>query len=66
VRSIVERLRRAVTAKQPYRCHKCNHRGWYPIDIPIQAGPDAGPEELRIRRRTDAVTAEDLDRLDNR
>ena len=63
---MLERLRRAMTERQPYRCHKCDHRAWYPIDVPIARGPDAGPDNLRTTRDTSAVTAEDLDRLDNR
>lgn len=64
LRSMIERLRRAMTAKQPYRCHACNHRGWYPIDIPVSRKPDAPPEVLQVTSRKETITGDDLDRLD--
>lgn len=66
LRSLFERLRRAMTEKQPYRCHACNHRGWYAIDVPIARGPDKRPDELRTTKARTPVTGEDLDRLDTR
>ena len=66
VRSLIERIWRAFTEKQPCRCHACNYRGWYPIDVPIVHGPDAQPENLRTGRRSRPLTADDLDRLDKR
>lgn len=64
MRSILERVRRAMTEKQPYRCHACNHRGWYDIDVPIARGHDGSPD-LRTTKESQPVTTEDLDRLDN-
>jgi predicted RNA-binding Zn-ribbon protein involved in translation (DUF1610 family) len=66
LRSILERIRLACTEKQPYRCHACGFRGWYPIDVPIARGPDAGPEQLRTGATSRPITADDLDRLDRR
>ena len=66
VRSWLERARRAFTEKQPYRCHKCNFRAWYPIDVPIRHGPDERPADLRTDTTARPVTADDLDRLDKR
>lgn len=66
LRSLFERVRRAMTEKQPYRCHKCNHRAWYPIDVPISRHLDESPDQLRTTQQAKPVTAEDLDRLDSR
>ena len=62
-RSLLERVRRVVTERQPYRCHKCQHRGWYPIAVPAVMRPDAAPEDLRIGSPR-PLTGADLDRLD--
>ena len=66
LRSILERVRRAFTEKEPYRCHACGLRRWYPIDVPITRGPDARPEHLRTGTASPPVTADDLDQLDTR
>jgi hypothetical protein len=66
LRSIFERLRRAVTEKQPYRCHGCNYRAWYAIQLPHAAKPDREPADLRTSDPAPPVTTDDLDQLDNR
>ena len=63
-RSIVERLRRIFSEKQPYRCHACNHRIWHEISLPMTEGPDAGPEDLRTGLSSKPITAAELDSLD--
>jgi DNA-directed RNA polymerase subunit RPC12/RpoP len=64
-KSLVERVRRAITDKQPYRCHACSYRGWHDIVVP-RPKADKHDELRPSNRKTKAVTADDLDRLDNR
>jgi hypothetical protein len=64
LRSLLERIRRAFTEKEPYRCRACRFRAWYPMAVPVARGPDAGPDELRTGTAAPPVTADDLDRLD--
>lgn len=64
LRSVFERARRTFSEKQPYRCHACNHRGWYQIYLPLTDGPDAAPEDLRTGMSSTPITPDDLDQLD--
>lgn len=64
LRSVAERIRRALSEKQPYRCHACNHRGWYLIYLPLTEGPDAAPEDLRTGLSSRPITPDDIDDLD--
>lgn len=64
LRSVAERIRRALSEKQPYRCHACNHRGWYQIYLPLTEGPDAAPEDLRTGLYSRPITPDDIDDLD--
>lgn len=64
LRSVTERIRRALSEKQPYRCHACNHRGWYQIYLPLTEGPDAAPEDLRTGLYSRPITPDDIDDLD--
>lgn len=64
LRSWPERMRRAFSDKQPYRCHACNHRGWYQVYLPLTEGPDAEPEDLRTGMSSTPITPDDLDKLD--
>jgi hypothetical protein len=57
-------VRRALSEKQPYRCHACNHRGWYLVYVPLTEGPDAAPEDLRTGLSSRPITPDDLDKLD--
>jgi hypothetical protein len=67
VRSLVERIRRAVTERQPYRCHGCNYRAWYVIQLPNAAKPDKQPADLQSSKANcKPLTTADLDQLDNR
>jgi hypothetical protein len=63
-RTLIERLRRVFSEKQPYRCHACNHRSWELISLPMTEGPDAEPEDLRTGLSSRPITVADLDRLD--
>jgi hypothetical protein len=65
LRSGFERLRRAFTERQPYRCHACNYRGWYPMAVPSLADDHFGKFAEQDLKPT-SLTAEDLDRLDSR
>jgi hypothetical protein len=63
LRSPIERVRRALTERQPYRCHACGFRGWSTILVPVdQAERDA--EELRSGGIAAPITPGDLDQLD--
>ena len=63
-RSVIERVRRIFSERQPYRCHACNHRNWYTIYVPLTEGPDAAPEDLRTGLSARPITGDDLDSLD--
>lgn len=62
LRSAAERIRRALTERQPYRCHVCGYRGWGAIALPDSSDTDV--EELRSGGTPAPLTPEDLDRLD--
>ncbi|MBI2834921.1 MAG: hypothetical protein HYX76_10910 [Acidobacteria bacterium] len=61
-RSRLERLRRFMTKKRPYRCHHCDWRGWgdqgweASLREDLEWPPDA--------RRAASISAEELDSLD--
>ena len=64
-RGVLERLRRVVTPSQPYRCHKCDHRGWYALHLPLaSAKRELDPDDLRANPAPHPINAEDFDRLD--
>lgn len=62
-RTLVERLRKALSVKAPHRCHDCGWRRWALIQN-HPAGPDVRPDDLRANRPTRTVLPADLDRLD--
>lgn len=64
LRSAMERVRRALTDRQPYRCHACGYRGWNEIRVPVDTA-EAGPEDLRTGVAAKPITATDLDQLDS-
>lgn len=64
-RSIVERLRRIFSERQPCRCHACNHRTWQEIRLPLTEGPEARPDDLRTGLVSRPITSDELDRLDD-
>ena len=55
LRSWVERARRRLTGRVPYRCHSCNWREWR---------NDAGPEPHGPREIHRALTDAELERLE--
>lgn len=63
LRTRLERVRRALTERQPYRCHACGFRGWSEIHVPVESA-EAGPDDLRTGIVARPITASDLDRLD--
>jgi predicted RNA-binding Zn-ribbon protein involved in translation (DUF1610 family) len=63
LRSAIERVRRALTEHQPYRCHACGFRGWGQILVPVDEG-ERDAEELRSGGITPPITSRDLDQLD--
>jgi hypothetical protein len=56
LRSVVERARRVVTRRTPFRCHSCDWRGWRRDDAEVIGD---GPRPVH-RDLTDA----ELDRLE--
>jgi uncharacterized protein with PIN domain len=54
-RSWLERLRRRVTRRVPYRCHTCNWRGWR---------KDVKPRPQELRRTDRALTDAEIERLE--
>ena len=64
-----EEWRQRVTGKRPYRCRKCNWRGWG-VDLGVLRAADGGlvPEPPNLRpmglARDDRRTALDLEALD--
>lgn len=64
LRSQFERLRRALTDRQPYRCHACGSRAWSVIDVPNDQ-TDASPDDLRTGVSAKPITTSDLDLLDS-
>lgn len=63
LRSAIERVRRALTDRQPYRCHACGYRGWSEIHVPVET-TEAEPDDLRTGVAARPITANDLDLLD--
>ena len=63
LRSSIERVRRALTERQPYRCHACGFRGWSEIRVPLEK-TEATPDDLRTGVAAKPITATDLDQLD--
>lgn len=64
LRSGIERVRRALTEHQPYRCHVCGFRGWGQIVVPLST-EDRDAEELRSGGVARPITPRDLERLDS-
>ena len=63
LRGVFERLRNALTDKQPYRCHACNWRQWRVVEV-HEDHQDIHPDDLRTGRVPKPVTPADLDQLD--
>jgi hypothetical protein len=63
LRNAIERLRAALTEKQPYRCHACECRKWDAVEVHPES-PDVRPEDLRTGRVPDLVSSSDIDLLD--
>lgn len=63
VRNVIERMRRSLTGKQPYRCHACGWRRWQEVLVHGRH-PDARPEDLRTGGRSSPIRPADLDELD--
>lgn len=59
----MERIRRALTERQPYRCHACGHRVWNEIHVPLETTV-ADPDDLRTGVAAKPITPSELDQLD--
>jgi hypothetical protein len=55
-RSWLERLRRRVTGRAPFRCSACGYRGWRVVE------PEENPEGLREIHQ--ALTEAEMERLE--
>ena len=64
LRNVIERLRQALTDKQPHRCHQCGWRKWQDVLIHPD-NPDVNPEDLRTGRAPAPVSPKDFDELDS-
>lgn len=64
LRSRIERIRRALTDRQPYRCHACGARTWSVIDVPNDH-TDASPDDLRTGVSAKPITTSEIDLLDS-
>jgi DNA-directed RNA polymerase subunit RPC12/RpoP len=64
LRNIYERLREALTGRQPHRCHQCGHRRWMEVEILAGTRIDTRPDDLRTAHHTTPVKPNDLDELD--
>lgn len=67
LRNAYERIREALTAKQPHRCHQCGRRAWADVEILKPLDGDAAeirPDDLRASHAAPPVAATDLDDLD--
>ena len=63
LRNALERVRQALTDKQPCRCHDCESRKWFEVHVHPES-PDVRPEDLRTSRVPDVVSTVDIDRFD--
>ena len=63
-KNLLERIRRMLTEKQPYRCHQCGWRKWEVVRVHSE-NADVHPEDLRTGRVSPPVSSTDLDLLDN-
>ena len=67
LRNTYERVREALTGRQPHRCHQCGRRKWAVVEI---LAPGVGepavtrPDDLRTGQDTAPVKPADLDDLD--
>jgi hypothetical protein len=67
LRNAYERIREALTAKQPHRCHQCGRRAWADVEILKVDDNDAAeirPDDLRASHDAPPVRPNDLDDLD--
>lgn len=64
LRNGIERLRQALTDKQPQRCHQCGWRKWQDV-LMHPDNPDVNPEDLRTGRTPAPVSPKDFDELDS-
>jgi len=69
LRNVFERVREAMTGRQPHRCHQCGWRKWARPEF-LKAeflkgnGSETRPDDLRTGHDTAPVKPNDLDELD--
>ena len=65
LRNAYERIREALTGRQPHRCHQCGRRAWAEVEI-LKADDDSPirPDDLRANHDAPPVAPKDLDDLD--
>jgi len=64
LRNTLERVREAITAQQPHRCHECGRRWWMAVEILHGDGSPTRPGDLRTGGEPTPVKPTDLDELD--
>ena len=64
LRNLLERLRQALTDKQPVRCHQCGWRRWRDVVVHEEHAPVV-PDDLRTGRGRAPVSSNELDQLDS-
>ena len=62
LRSLLERVRQAMTGMHPVRCHECGWRRWRNV---IEAdGAPIVPDDLRTGRTAAPLSSRELDQID--
>jgi hypothetical protein len=64
LRSSYERIRVALTGRQPHRCHECGWRKWLGAEILKGDASETRPDDLRTGHDTAPVKPTELDELD--
>ena len=64
LRNVYERVREALTGRQPHRCHQCGRRTWAEVEILKGDQSETRPDDLRTGHDTAPVKPNDLDELD--
>jgi hypothetical protein len=64
LRNAYERIRVALTGRQPHRCHECGWRKWREVAILESDGAPTRPDDLRTGHDAAPVKPTELDELD--
>ena len=64
IRSVAERVRTIFGERRPYRCHSCNHRGWYRMSLAVAGDVEITPEIPSTPGRSQRATGGGRDSRD--